>query len=136
MCKFNWLSQHRFQSFIRREHDWVFEFDSDCNLVVFCLWRLIKDDQITMTSEDDGHQFGLPAPVDAAARVMEYLENRGITEAILREGTLDLCIHFDNGFILEVLSDSCGYEAWNLQQRPGQEWIAQGGGNLVEYKTG
>jgi hypothetical protein len=51
-----WLVGHRFQSLTRREFDWVLVFDPETSLVVACLWRLVEDGRIRMTSEDDGHQ--------------------------------------------------------------------------------
>jgi hypothetical protein len=69
MNELAWLVGHHFQSLVRREYDWVVAFDKDATLVVECLWRLVEAGRIRFTSKDDGQQFGLPAPVDAAAEV-------------------------------------------------------------------
>jgi hypothetical protein len=71
---------------------------------------------------------------DAVDIVTTKIVDRMILKVELRNETLDLRIHFENGLILEVLPNSWGYEAWNLQKRLGQEWIALGGVNLVEFK--
>jgi hypothetical protein len=134
MSKFNWLLQNRFESLIRREHDWVFTFEPDSVLAVECLWRLIENQKITRTSEDHGQQFGLPAPIDAAVDLTRLLANLAINKVELNENTLDLRIILEGDIVIEVIPDSAGYESWNLQQGK-QQWIAQGGGNLVEYKT-
>jgi Family of unknown function (DUF6188) len=134
MHSFDWLIEHWLISLIRREHDWLFVFDSGCNLVVGCLWRLIANNRICMTSEDDGHQFGLPAPKNAVDIVTARIADHTILKVEVRDEILDLRVHFDGGCVLEVIPDSTGYEAWNLQQQPGQEWIALGGGDLVEFK--
>ena len=60
----DWLQQHRFQSVTRREYDWLFVFDNSVSLVVSCLWRLIEDGRIRLTSQDEEQQFGLPTPVE------------------------------------------------------------------------
>jgi hypothetical protein len=134
MISFDWLSQHSFQSLIHREHDWVIVFDAECSLTVWCLWRFIENGRIRITSEDHNQQFGLPAPVDACAHMTTRLANHAIVEVNLREETLDMHLNFDDGCVLEIIPDSSGYEAWSLQ-RQGQQWIAQGGGNLMEFKA-
>ena len=55
-----WLVDHRFQSIARREYDWIFVFDKNVSLAVSCLWRLVEGGRITLTSQDEGQQFGLP----------------------------------------------------------------------------
>jgi hypothetical protein len=135
MHKFDWLVQHRFQSLVCREHDWVFTFEPDCVLAVECLWRLLESQRIKRTSEDHGQQFGLLAPIDAAVDMTKLLVNRAIKNVELDESTLDIRITLEGDYVLEVIPDSSGYESWNLQLAD-QQWIAQGGGNLVEFESG
>jgi len=128
----DWLLQHRFASARRREHDWVFGFDGQANLVVECLWRLIEGNRIRLTSLDDGQQFGLPVPADATETITSRLVGAAIVSLTLREGTLDLHLTFDTGHTLEIIPDSSGYEAWNLSG-PDQQYIAVGGGDLAVF---
>jgi hypothetical protein len=132
MTDLSWLVDHRFQSMTRREYDWVFVFDRDVSLVVACLWRLVEHGRIRLTSADDGHQFGLPAPLDVVVEVTQRLEHASVTGVELREGLLDLDIHFNTGHVLQIIPDSSGYEAWNLSRGP-QQYFAVGGGDLAVF---
>jgi len=53
MDTLDWLVKRRLRSVLRREHEWVFEFDGPATLAVECLWRLLEDGRIRLTSEDD-----------------------------------------------------------------------------------
>ena len=46
---------------------WQFGFGPDAGVRADCPWRVIRDGGIALSSEDHGHQYGLPAPVDAEA---------------------------------------------------------------------
>jgi hypothetical protein len=132
MSELAWLVGYRFHALTRREFDWVLEFDKDVSLVVACLWRLVEGGRIRFTSLDDGQQFGLPAPVDAAAEVNRRLAQASVEGEELRHGILDLDLQFSTGHVLQVIPDSSGYEAWNLCSRSGQ-FIAVGGGELISF---
>src|SRR5262249_50703753 len=114
----------------RREFDWVLVFDKDASIVIACLWRLVEAGRIRFTSQDDGHQVGLPAPVDAAAEVKRRLERASIEGFELRKGILDLELQFNTGHVLQIIPDSSGYEAWTLS-RGSRQFIAVGGGELA-----
>src|SRR6516225_8014763 len=126
MNELAWLVGHRFQSLARREYDWVVAFDKDASLVVACLWRLVESGRIRFTSEDDGQQFGLPAPVDAVAEVNRRLAGAAVEAVELREGLLDLELRFSTGHSIQVIPDSSGYEAWQASNGD-RQIIAVGG---------
>jgi hypothetical protein len=128
------LAGMKFRSLVRREFDWVVHFDAETTLVIECLWRLVDSGRIRLTSEDDGHQFGLAAPIDAAAEVTTLLSGTEVLGVDVREGLLDLNIRFDGGRTLQVMPNSSGYEAWHLTSGK-NELIAAGGGNLATYDT-
>jgi hypothetical protein len=130
MNELAWLVGHSCQSLTRREFDWVLVFDRNAHLVIACLWRLIEAGRIRVTSSDDGHQFGLPAPMDAAAEVYGRIALATVEAVGLREGTLDLELRFNSGHIVQIIPDSSGYEAWNLSNGSSQ-FIAVGGGKLA-----
>lgn len=129
------LVEQRFQSLTRREYDWVVTFDREASIVVACLWRLVESSHIRFTSADHGHQFGLPAPVDAAAEVTARLAGAAIEAVELREGLLDLELRFSTGHVLQMIPDSSGYEAWNLWIG-NRQFIAVGGGELATFGEG
>jgi Immunity protein 35 len=128
-----WMVDLRLASVSRRDFDWVFEFDSKSLLTVAYLWRLLQDGRIRRTSEDHGQQFGLPAPVDAAADLNQRIAGKTITAAELQEGTLDLRLQFDRTHVLEIIPNSSGYEAWKLDyvKERRTQYFADGGGRLA-----
>ena len=132
MNELAWLVGHRFQSLARREYDWVVALDKEASVVVACLWRLVESGRIRFTSEDDGHQFGLPAPVDAVAEVNRRLAGAAVEAVELREGLLDLELRFSTGHSLQVIPDSSGYEAWQVSSGD-RQIIAVGGGELAVF---
>jgi hypothetical protein len=109
MNELDWLVGYRFHSITRREFDWVIAFDKDASLGIACLWRLVEFGRIRFTSEDDGQQFGLPAPVNAAAEVNGCLAGAAVEGVELRQGLLDLELRFGTGDTLQIIPDSSGY---------------------------
>lgn len=104
---------------------------SDCgSITVECLWRLISDRHIVVTSEDHGQQFGLPVPVDAVSSVTSLLADASIERVEIRDGTADLVIYFDRPFRLEAIPTSSSYESWQITARDGSSVVATGGGQL------
>jgi hypothetical protein len=132
MNDLDWLIGHRFQEVIRHEYRWEFVFDGGANVTSGCLWRLIENGGIRVTNEDDGHPFGLPAPVDAVIVVNERLVGATITSVVLEKGTLDLEIRFSTGHAIQVIPTSSAYEAWEAYEPP-RQFIACGGGDLVVF---
>ena len=133
MKPLSWLTHHRFESLGRRDYQWVFSFDDQTHLVVSCLWRLIEAGRVRITSEDEGQTFGLPTPFDAAAEVNSRLAGACLSLVDLRRRTLDLELHFADGHIIQIIADSSGYEAWQVNSHQ-KEFIATGGGELVIFE--
>src|SRR5271165_6286524 len=94
--------------------DWVFHFGGGVVLNTQSRWRLLSQEAILLTSEDDGQQYGLPKPVDASASIRELLANRVVTTVEVDQASADLTIVFDNGTVLQIVNLSSGYEAWTL----------------------
>ena len=132
MNELAWLVGHRFQSIVRREYDWVVVFDNDASLVIACLWRLVECGRIRVTREDDGQQFGLPSPVDAASEINRRLAGIAVEAVELQEGLLDLELRFSTGHSLQVIPHSSGNEAWQASSR-NKQFIAVGGGELAIF---
>jgi hypothetical protein len=84
------------------------------------------------TFQDDGHQFGLPAPVDAWAEVNQRLARAVVEAVVLRQRTLDLELRFNTGHAPQILPDSSGYEAWTLSSAS-SEFMVVGGGELANF---
>jgi len=93
---------------------WVFRFGDGVVLSTQSQWRLLSQEAILLTSEDDGQQYGLPKPVDAQASVRELLKDRIVSKVNVDQVSADFSIRFDNGTILQIVNLSSGYEAWTL----------------------
>ncbi len=78
------------------------------------LWRLVSETAIEVTSEDDGQQFGLKTPVNAAKLLKAKLGEQGVTDIRIDNATSDLIFYFGQSLRLEVISTSAGYEACSL----------------------
>src|SRR5258708_30301746 len=96
----------------RREYDWTFGFGdtSASGLGVSCPWRIIIEKRIAFTSSDDGHRFGLPAPLDGEEVTQRLLGQKVIERISIRSDTGDLSIAFSSNTVLEVLNMSSGYK--------------------------
>ena len=132
MNDLDWLAGNRFKELIRYEYTWTLAFDDSVSVTIGCLWRLIENGRIRLTSRDDGHKFGLPSPVDVVLELNRMLAGANCSSAVLHEGTLDLEIRFDTGHAIQLVTDSSGYEAWAVNE-PGRQFIAVGGGNLTVF---
>ena len=130
----SWLVGRRCDAVHRDEFSWNFVFDAGAVTTPF-LWRLIEAGRIRVTSEDHGHQFGLPAPLDARHDAESRLLSRVIESAKVRSDTGDLVLEFAGGLVLELLQTSGGYEAWHLISPDGKSVVATGGGELATWSA-
>jgi hypothetical protein len=127
-----WLIGCTLKNVRKIESSWSFVLDDGSSISTESPWRLVMAKEIVVTSEDDGHPFGLPIPVNAPDRVTNTVGQSPIHRFELREGTSDLVLWFANGATIEFLNLSCGYEAWHTIHSQ-QEVICMGGGGLTEF---
>jgi hypothetical protein len=95
-----------------------------------CLWRLLTEHGVALTSRDDGELFGRHAPVRAIPELLSALRGLAITSVQVAHRTGDLTIGFE-GVSLQVIAESSGYEAWQVHGPLGTLAIGQGGGRVV-----
>ena len=57
-----------------------------------------------------------------------------VVAATCREETADIILDFGDGTLLEIISDSSGYEAWSLGHPKHGLYVAQGGGNVCLFQ--
>ncbi len=124
------LIGHALRSVEQRDYSWFFVFGDDMSVATEAPWRFITTDRILVTSEDHGHQFGLPAPVDAGARVMSRMDGLRISAAAVHNITGDFTVYFGQEIYLQFLQMSCGYESWRLYIR-GAATVCMGGGEIA-----
>lgn len=102
--------------------------------MVSCPWRIVSNAGIAFGSEDDGHQFGLPAPVDGEAKAREIIGLHPLTSLAVHSSAADLTLWFRNGFRVDVFNNSMGYEGWQAGFETGRgeaAIIAYGGGKIA-----
>lgn len=115
---------------------WTFDFPDNGYIGVQCPWRILKNGCTTLSSDDHRQQYGLPAPIDAAAEATKLLATLVINAAQLRVGTSDIFIDFSGGMRLEILPISSGYEGWQMMDPLGVRFFAQGGGQICIWEDG
>ena len=105
------------ESVERLDNDWDLRFGDGSTLMFQSLWRLVSEAAIEVTSEDDGQQFGLKTPVNAAEQLKAKIGEKRISDVRIDDATSDLTFHFGQSLRLEVISTSSGYEAWSLHAK-------------------
>jgi hypothetical protein len=94
------------------------------------LWRLLSSGTLTLTSQDEGQLFGRNEPVHVIPELSSKLLGQALTAVQVAQGTADLTLQF-GGQSLQVVSDSSGYEAWQVEGPTGTVAVGQGGGNVA-----
>ena len=115
---------------------WTFSFAKKGYISVECPWRILNHGRTTRSSDDHRQQYGLPAPIDAAAEATKLLSTLVIDAAQLRVGTSDILIDFSDNVRLEIIPISSGYEGWQMKDPFGTEFFAQGGGQICIWEGG
>ena len=110
-----------------RLRQFMFE-DGDATLNLECPWRLLLNGAIAFGGDDDGQQFGLPAPLDGVKATEKLLSGSLVSLVEIREGCSDLSLTFQNGVRLEAFNSSAGYEGWTCSGKGGVTVVAQGSG--------
>jgi hypothetical protein len=128
----SWLIGRRLHSVSKKDYTWFFVLDDQSHVASESSWRLLTE-RVAVTSEDHGHQFGLPAPVDAADVVRESVGDSPVDRFELNDRTGDLGICFKNGVTLQFLTLSCGYEGWRIIHHNHEMIFCTGGGKLAIF---
>jgi hypothetical protein len=112
------------------DQSWFFRFSENEWLRAGCLWRLLRNGRISLTSNDHGQLFGLTQPIDAVLLAAASFAGKEVTAMGWDDETADFGISLDDDLILQLLPDSSGYEAWELHFE-GKHYIAAGGGSVI-----
>jgi hypothetical protein len=116
----------------KRDYSWSFGFSENVSVSTESPWRLINEERIVVTSEDDGQRFGLSEPVDAASAVLSVILGRTVEAAMIDASSGDLTIAFNGGARLQLFQMSSGYESWRLSAS-GSEIVCTGGGEIAHF---
>jgi len=93
------------------------------------LWRLVTSGAVALTSKDEGQLFGRNEPVRCMSELSSKLCGRVLDAVQVLPDTADLALHF-GAQTLQVITDSSGYEAWQVEGPAGTVAVGQGGGNV------
>ena len=96
------------------------------------LWRLLSSGTLVRTNRDEGQLFGHKEPVQAISDLSRKLHGRTLTAIQVTPGTADFTLHFGVQ-VLQIISDSSGYEAWQVEGPAGTVAVGQGGGNVAVW---
>ncbi|MEZ5680626.1 MAG: hypothetical protein R3E14_04945 [Erythrobacter sp.] len=114
------------KALIAHENEGQWNLVSDGEVYVYTMfWRLVGSNHILVTSEDHQQQFGLPQPIDAAAKFNDALAMARVTGVDVSPVTGDLLISFPN-YRLEVITCSMGYETWSIGRQDSYETLFVG----------
>jgi hypothetical protein len=119
--------------FFRESESWLFTFNSGSTINIECLWRLKENGTIVATGYDHGHMFGLPAPFDSSAAIVERVKTESVSFVHVQGGATDLQIGFGPRYLLEVLPVSSGYESWQATSPQYGTVYALGNGELCTF---
>lgn len=120
-------------TFEKKSNSWYLKFDNDISFSLYTIWRLFKNDTVTLISNDHGQQFGLPKTVDLIAGLKSYLDNKILKEIQVEKNTGDLILNFDEKVKLVAYISSMGYESYEIFI-DGKQFIAQGGGEIAIFQ--
>lgn len=112
---------------------WRFSLGSQESIDAECLWRLVGGRRIVRTSNDQGQQFGLAAPIDAAAEACQILAHVTVVGVELFNATADIHITLSGRQRLEIIPDSSGFEGWTVRGPGSICFVAQGGGQICTW---
>ncbi|BCT93630.1 hypothetical protein LYSHEL_26550 [Lysobacter helvus] len=114
------------------DRSWVVTLSNGYRVRIESLWRLLSSGTLVLTNRDDGQHFGRTAPVNAACELASKLRGCTLTDVQVTAGTADLALRFD-GYTLQAIAESSGYEAWQVESPTGTLAVGQGGGNVVVW---
>jgi hypothetical protein len=117
-------------TFDRNADSWAFSFTDNIYVNASGFWRLLKNNSIAFVSLDNGHQFGLPKPLDLIEELKKELEGKGLTKVEVIKDTFDLALTFTHGLKLEIYIASTGYESYDFSIN-GKRYIGLGSGDIA-----
>ena len=123
----------------RDDWTWSFVFGggaaAGCTITATSWWRIISQNRIQLSVEDDGQQFGRPSPVIGLEQSRKLLSGSHAVDAIVTEVTSYLLVSFKDGTRLEIINSSSGYESWqaNFRHKDDDVTLISGGGGLMDF---
>ncbi|MFQ1625171.1 DUF6188 family protein [Lysobacter zhanggongensis] len=132
----SWTSQLIGQTIVSVER-WegcpcVIKLSGGYRVQIESLWRLLSSGKLVLTSRDDEQLFGRSTPVQAISELSSKLVGQTLNALEVTQGTADLTLHFRQE-VLQIVSDSSGYEAWQVEGPSSIVAVGQGGGSVAVW---
>ena len=96
-------------------------------------WRLLKANKIKFVSLDNGHQFGLPKPIDLVDELLINLTGKLLTEIKVSKDTADLTLKLSEDYSIEIFISSSGFETYEFSINNAR-YIGLGSGDITTIK--
>ncbi|PLW93501.1 MAG: hypothetical protein C0592_05910 [Marinilabiliales bacterium] len=113
-----------------KSDSWNFEFADRISFNVSAMWRLLIEKHIRFVSLDNGHQFGLPRPLDLVSDLNEILRGKSLLEIKVKQFTADLLLNLSDNIQIEIFISSSGYETYTFAIED-KNYIGMGAGDLL-----
>ena len=115
--------------------NWNFYFANKIHVSSTGLWRLIKENKIIIVSLDNGHQFGLPKPLDLVEITTKQLTGKIIREINVDKNTGDLTLTISENIKIQIFITSTGYETYEFSILD-KRYIGLGSGEIAILEDG
>lgn len=116
-------------TYYEETESWCFFFSDKTNVSIAGFWRIFKSNKIIFVSTDNGHQFGLPEPLDLVSEITKELSSKVLIEIKADKDTADLTLTLTDEIRIESYTSSTGYESFYLAIN-GETYIGMGGGSV------
>lgn len=111
---------------------WSFYFQNNIYASASGFWRLLEKNKVVFVSLDNGHQFGLPKPLDLVDEVNKELAGNHLTRIEVDKDTADLTLTLTNQFKLQIFIASSGYETYDFSIN-NKRYIGLGSGEIAIF---
>lgn len=93
---------------------WQLVFENNLSVLIESFWRLLENRKIKWTSKDNQQIYGHKTPIDLETEIKKALLEKSLNRIERNIDTSDLNLVFENGMTVEIITDSSGYECWEI----------------------
>ena len=108
---------------------WHFYFADRIYVSSSGFWRLLNANRVVFVSLDNGHQFGLPQPLDLVENITKQLTGKKLTEIRVDKDTADLTLTISDDIKIQIFIASSGYETYDFSIED-KRYIGLGSGDI------
>ena len=119
-------------TFDKDADSWSLSFADNIYVIASGFWRLLERNNIVFVSFDNGHQFGLPKPLDLVDEVNKVLTGMSLTRIEVDKDTADLTLTLTSEFKLQIFIASSGYETYDFSIN-NKRYMGLGSGEIAIF---